>query len=187
MESLPIGSEIKPSVDGNRLFELLLRANAVTGATMAFRSTFRDLVLPLPRTWIHDAWIALLISAVAECRATAEPLITYRQHARQQIGAWRFSLAGIARQVWRRKRKAIDLRGVAAELEARLTQFEAACSCPLAPERMLKLREKAEHIEARARLRAAPWTRVPWIVAELHKGRYRAYSLGWWTTLLKTY
>lgn len=67
-------------------FEVLLRGNIVTGATMAFRSTFKDLVLPI-EGGLHDAWIALLISAVADVTMVSEPLIDYRQHPSNQIGA----------------------------------------------------------------------------------------------------
>jgi len=69
----------------------------VTGAAMAFRSRFHDLVLPLREPgggrygwpeWglIHDGWIALMIAATAEVVPVAEPLIKYRQHAGQQLG-----------------------------------------------------------------------------------------------------
>ena len=71
-------------VNDGRALELLLRRNVVTGATMAFRAKYRDLILPMPAYCQHDAWIALLLSAVAPCKAIAEPLIRYRRHSRQQ-------------------------------------------------------------------------------------------------------
>jgi hypothetical protein len=66
--------------------DVLLRHNVVTGATLAFRAEYRDLVLPIPGGWVHDGWLALLIAAVADTVAIAEPLIEYRQHAAQQTG-----------------------------------------------------------------------------------------------------
>ena len=66
---------------------VLARTNVVTGATTMFRSCYRDLILPIPDCWVHDAWVALLISAVSACAMVNEPLIDYRQHPRQQIGA----------------------------------------------------------------------------------------------------
>jgi GT2 family glycosyltransferase/glycosyltransferase involved in cell wall biosynthesis len=71
-----------------KAFSALLRDNAVTGATMAFRSELRRLVLPIPAETIlqHDGWIALIIAAVARVVFLDEPLIKYRQHAKQQIG-----------------------------------------------------------------------------------------------------
>ena len=57
----------------------------MTGATMAFRSTCRDLILPLANTW-HDAWISLLVGATSCLDALPTPLIAYRQHGANQIG-----------------------------------------------------------------------------------------------------
>src|SRR5215207_9258885 len=72
-----------------RALEVLIPGWTVTGATMAFRSRFVKLSLPIPDgiAMIHDGWIALTIAAVADVVALDEPLIKYRQHAQQQIGA----------------------------------------------------------------------------------------------------
>src|SRR5215207_2575561 len=72
-----------------RALEVLIPGWTVTGATMAFRSQFVKLSLPIPDgiAMIHDGWIALTIAAVADVVALDEPLIKYRQHAQQQIGA----------------------------------------------------------------------------------------------------
>jgi glycosyltransferase involved in cell wall biosynthesis len=77
-----------PAAEPVWIFRSLLPVNLVTGATMAFRSTFRDLVLPIPSDTVfqHDAWIALIIGAVAPAVFLNEPLIKYRQHTTQQIG-----------------------------------------------------------------------------------------------------
>lgn len=66
--------------------QVLLRRTTVTGATMAFRSTFRDLILPIPFNFVHDEWISLLLGAVSELRFVPQPLILYRQHGNNQIG-----------------------------------------------------------------------------------------------------
>ena len=72
-----------------RGLEVLLPGWSVTGATMAFRSRYRDLALPIPTDvpMIHDGWIALIIGAMGEVDFIDKPLIMYRQHAEQQIGA----------------------------------------------------------------------------------------------------
>ena len=76
-------------VKTGRALEVLVTGWTVTGATMAFRSRFVKLSLPIPDeiAMIHDGWIALTIAAVAGVVAIDEPLIQYRQHAQQQIGA----------------------------------------------------------------------------------------------------
>jgi glycosyltransferase involved in cell wall biosynthesis len=83
------GPEKQESFRREGAFHSLLRGNVVTGTTMAFRSRFRDVVLSIPETAVlqHDGWIALTVSAVSDFVLIEEPLIKYRQHATQQIGA----------------------------------------------------------------------------------------------------
>ena len=69
---------------------VLSQKNYVTGATLAFRTDCRDLVLPIPTTdnLIHDHWIALILSLTGHYGvAIGTPLISYRIHENQQIGA----------------------------------------------------------------------------------------------------
>jgi len=110
-------SELSKSVDGylwdnigfsdnerelirrGRAFQVLVRHNVVTGMTMVFRARYRDICLPIPdselenpkRSWrsriVHDAWLALLIAAVAEIDFVERPLVQYRQHDTNQIGS----------------------------------------------------------------------------------------------------
>lgn len=63
-----------------RGFDALLHWNFVTGATLAFRSQLKNVVLPIPDYGLHDVWIALLASAAGELRSIDEPLIGYRVH-----------------------------------------------------------------------------------------------------------
>ena len=72
-------------VEAGDALSVLLRHPVATGATMAFRSSFRDFLLPMPPTW-HDAWIALLIGTTSHLIALPTPLIAYRQHGHNQVG-----------------------------------------------------------------------------------------------------
>ena len=85
----------------DRVFEALLRQWIVTGTTMTFRAEFRPLVLPIPRAWVHDAWIALLVAAVAPIGFVEEPLVRYRRHVAQQLG----TAPASPREVVRRARR----------------------------------------------------------------------------------
>src|SRR5205807_105534 len=79
---------------GGRLFEVLLRHNVVTGATVALRRTnLRDIV-PIDPAWVHDGWIALILSATGKTALVDEPLVLYREHAQQQIGVKPSTLRG---------------------------------------------------------------------------------------------
>jgi glycosyltransferase involved in cell wall biosynthesis len=180
-DGLPDGDQVLRAVDEQRLFERLLRGNVVTGATMAFRARYKDLVLPIPPSWVHDEWIALLISAVAPYRATAERLISYRQHSTQQIGARRFSLRDVAAQALRGTLKRLDLDALAHGLDSSAGRLETAPAFAAARERIADLRAKAAHFRARSRSRGGLAGRVPGIARELCAGRYHRYSLGWLT------
>lgn len=69
------------------LFPRLTKECLVTGATMAFRREYTSVVLPIGEGWVHDGWIAYIVSAFADVAAIDQDLIEYRQHSRQQIGA----------------------------------------------------------------------------------------------------
>ncbi len=69
--------------------DVLLQYNVVTGATMAFRSALCPAIMPIPvlTDYIHDGWISLIAALSSEIRFIREPLIKYRQHPGQQLGA----------------------------------------------------------------------------------------------------
>ena len=89
LSSLTFHDSCRQDMRNGKQFESLLRQNFVTGATAAFRSSFREILLPTPDgvpNLIHDAWIALSIANEARIVFIDEPLIKYRQHGSQQIG-----------------------------------------------------------------------------------------------------
>lgn len=65
----------------------LLKRFIVTGATMAIKSDIVPFVSPIPKEWIHDGWIALLVATTSSIGFVDRSLIAYRQHADNQIGA----------------------------------------------------------------------------------------------------
>ena len=65
---------------------LLAKHRFVTGATVMFRASLRDRILPIGEGWIHDEWIALITAAFSDLRPIQQPLIRYRIHGAQQVG-----------------------------------------------------------------------------------------------------
>src|SRR5262249_15769864 len=61
-------------------FEVLLRHDVVLGATLAFRTALRDLVLPIPPPWAHDRWIPLLLAAATHLAPLPPPPPHYPPH-----------------------------------------------------------------------------------------------------------
>ena len=63
-----------------------MNGDTVTGATMAFRSTYMKDIFPIGEHWVHDGWIAILLSLKSTIKFIPLSLIKYRQHTGQQIG-----------------------------------------------------------------------------------------------------
>lgn len=165
---------VQKAFHSGQAFNKLLRRNYVTGATVAFRADLRDTILPIPASWVHDAWIALIAAAKTKCLPIPEPLIKYRQHDSQQIGA--------ARRTWiDRIRTALqsspdtfaNLSAQFGQLADRL-QNSHALTCDLK-----QLMGKIKHIDARHSMRRPRAWRLPWVVDELLSGRYFRFSRGW--------
>ena len=176
-ESIAFGWRMQQKIDDGRAVEVLVRRNVATGASMAFRTAYRDMLLPIPEKWVHDGWFALLIATMARCRAIAEPLIEYRQHGGQQIGARKENLYRQFFRGLRQKRK--DFETISqnyAAAHGRLSMFRSR----LRDESVLQLlEEKAEHFRAKAHMRDPRTWRLPIIIKELLHSRYARYSRGW--------
>ncbi|MEM1867729.1 MAG: glycosyltransferase family 2 protein [Thermosphaera sp.] len=157
--------------------EVLLRHNIVTGATLAFRSELRDVVLPIPQEWVHDAWIAFVAACCGKKGIAIEtPLIFYRQHVGQTIGGRKLKLQELiarARSVGKEEYLLEIQRYEQAREHLRTLGMNNSWVEKL-------LDEKIEHLRARARV----WDR-PGIQAllapmeELVRGRYWKFSHGW--------
>ena len=78
----------------------LLSMNQVTGCTMLVNRALLEMALPVPREAVmHDWWCALLSSS-GRRHYVAEPLILYRQHGANQLGAKSRSLATRLWRLW---------------------------------------------------------------------------------------
>lgn len=158
-----------------RAFEVLLKHQVVTGATLAFKVSLRDTAMPVPPDWPHDAWLAIHAAARGALLPIGEPLIDYRQHADNVVGGKRKSLfrealaaMALERAIWYRQELA---RWQA--LAERLATHDSAESARLA------LEEKISHLETRAKLPASRWRRLPGIWREISTGRYARHARNW--------
>lgn len=157
------------------LFFELLRRNVVTGAAMAFRSQFRSLVLPIPETWVHDAWIAMIISAVANGGWIDEPLIEYRQHGSQQIGDKLRTLYHEYRVAQNMTLSTFERGRINfVHARSRLGTMEG-----VSRHKMEALVDKIVHVSERCAMRCEKGWRFPAVLREAVTGRYSRYSQGW--------
>ena len=159
--------------NGN-VFDALLNHNLATGATMAFRSRFLPLVLPIPGAWVHDGWIALLIAAAAKVEAVPEPWILYRRHERQQIGAERKGLEG--RIATAQRMGTEEYLGMSERYEEILDRLRSLGN--VSPEVLRNVEGKIAHLAFRAE-RGRSGGSPARVARELLSLRYRRYSDGW--------
>jgi hypothetical protein len=163
-----------------RALEVLVTGWIVTGATMAFRSNFMKLSLPIPEgiAMIHDGWIALTIATVAGVVPIEEPLIKYRQHSRQQIGAPGAQKAVeqlSPTQALRHRNPSDDLHKILTTLEERLLSQGNSYDTRSA---LSFIGDYAFHLNVRANLPPNRLNRVPRILRELLTRRYHEYANG---------
>ena len=151
-------------------FKVLLKHFVVTGATMAFRSSLCKFILPIPTAWVHDAWIAFLISASSSLIAIPEPLIAYRQHSSNQIGVPHTG-KNIGKSFSAIYSPRILLYKLALD---RLLDFANCISD--AESKIIRLNEKIAFLSVRAKLPAARWRRLSILIRELFLLRYHRYS-----------
>jgi len=81
-------------------FSRLLVQNNVTGCTMLINKALKDLAFPVPQSAVmHDWWLALVASAVGRIGFVSRPLVRYRQHSTNQLGAVRSDLRGALKRL----------------------------------------------------------------------------------------
>jgi len=128
---------------------------------------------------MHDGWIALLIAAVAPVSAIRTPLVKYRQHPGQSIGA-------LKRTLYQQYLNAKKLDGKWFALQAVL--YQAALDrlshlngekYPVAPRTLRVMQEKIYHWRRRSDIRDRKIARLLPSTAEFLTLRYRRFSLGW--------
>lgn len=163
-----------------RALEVLITGWTVTGATMAFRSEFVKLSLPIPEgiAMIHDGWIALTVAAAADVIMIEEPLIKYRQHGKQQIGApirKPEAEEENVMQAFRRQNETADLHKILETLEQRLVAQSATYDTRNA---LSFVADYSFHLNVRANLPQNRLNRLPRILRELMTRRYHEYANG---------
>ena len=167
-------------VRSGRALDVLITGWTVTGATMAFRSEFIKLSLPIPDgiAMIHDGWIALTVASVAGVVMIEEPLIKYRQHGRQQIGApdrRQEADEPNVMEAFRRRNNTADLHNILITLEQRLVAQSGSYDTRNA---LSFVSDYSFHLNVRANLPQNRLIRLPRILRELMTRRYHEYANG---------
>lgn len=173
-------SALQRKIRANRSVDVLLRYNVVTGATMAFRSSLRAVISPIPQIWVHDAWIAFVLACVTKLDYAPIPLIQYRQHAANQIGAGSVGIVERFQKAWKcpvgkhRKRLEVEIEQYNL-LKQRVIEVATHIEKDVLARR---LDEKLDHLRRRLELLRRGGVPALLLAAELVLLRYHRYSNG---------
>jgi len=163
---------------GPEQLKILLKQNVVTGATMAFRSKFRDIFLPVPPGWMHDYWIAALGSALYTGIPIPEPLILYRQHAMQVVGTVNKPLPQMLASLASNRNSRVEKVEAFRVFFERIQGVSELLPCPDASLRLIQ--EQRIHLLNREKIRSARRVaRISKVLVEAFTGRYQRYSESW--------
>ena len=177
-EKTAFTSREKKKVLNGRALKVLLKHYIVTGATLIFRADFKQIILPIPRLWFHDAWIVLLIASISGLSFVDEPLMKYRQHSANQLG-------GVDKKILKQVYEAFQVdRTEYYDLEVsryrlaidRLFTVPKKSSLT---DSIVLIQEKIKHLEYRASMHQNRFLRIPAILKELTQLRYYKYARNW--------
>ena len=181
-EAAHFSRPLQALVQNGRAIDVLMKFNVVTGATLAFRRTFVDLVMPIPSVWVHDGWIAFIIASAGKIACLDEPLVFYRQHGKNQIGAASTVLARRIAASWQAapRNHLVTLsqtieqyKMLGEHLSAKLNEFSKGGAL------ISRLNQKILHLQRRRDALSTHRKMLSRLITELVTGRYHRYSLGW--------
>jgi glycosyltransferase involved in cell wall biosynthesis len=165
--------------DSGRAFALLLKRNIVTGAACAIRREVYVRALPFDPNFVHDEWLALHAALCGRLVRLERPLIRYRQHQANQIGAPALGTLARARRllagkVVSRKEQEVRLTALLRRLHGvKLAQASAIAAVSKA----LAL------VHVRAALPSVRLLRLPVVVYLLLSGQYSSHARGLHTAI----
>lgn len=182
MESIGLKPEEREMISLGQALSVLLKRNFAMGASTMFRASCRGDVLPIPASWPHDWWIALVVSLRSQIRLIDDSLLLYRQHSANAIGIPELSSITAAYLL----RNSVHPR--LAQFLQQAEQWEAALErigrlsaegpCNIAVRDVAAMRALVRHLRSRANLPPHRLPRLPVIARELVNRGYHRYSAG---------
>jgi glycosyltransferase involved in cell wall biosynthesis len=176
-QAIGLGQQELEALAGDQGAELLLRKNFATGATLAFRSTMRPLILPIPQVWIHDWWLAVNAALYSRIAAIQQTTIMYRQHGGNQIGLARVRGKTRPSFAGRDDKWLVRMHSQSEALVSHLTRAEPADRRPSFAFARAAAQQRLVHCARRLAQPGSPW-RALGLANELLTGRYHRYSSG---------
>lgn len=175
LDALEVSPAMREQLRTEGAFDWFMRRNMVTGATAAVRRSLAQGAAPFPHEWVHDEWLGLVASATGAIDVLDDPVIRYRQHGANAIGAKKLSFFGkVGRMLEPGYARTQRLLARARVLSERF----AVGRPPVSAERASAAHRKYRHELMRAALPRFRPARIPSILRELRTGRYGEFGRG---------
>jgi len=175
LQTLGVTRDQLARLEGELMFGELLKRNLLTGATMMVRRDLVERATPFPSSWVHDEWLALVASLSGGVTVIDRPLIDYRQHGANQIGAERVGMrTRFERLAEPRTERNARLLARARDLVDRAPSLRPEVSGAA----RVRLWDKLAHERARSAYPRRRLARLGPVLREWLTGRYGSYGLG---------
>lgn len=161
------------AIKSGHAFDVLLRRNLATGATVMVRQDLLAVSSPFPPEWVHDEWLAVMGAATMQVDFVDRPLVRYRQHAGNEIGASNPTLGfRVSRVLEQRGDRNATLARKFAVLSEHLDRLGSLVS-----DRDRELaKRKAAFERRRAGMPAGRRGRIGAVIREMARGEYAEFS-----------
>jgi glycosyltransferase involved in cell wall biosynthesis len=178
--SAGLGARDRARVRDGRAADVLLRRDVVCGATLLFEARLRDAILPIPEGWYHDGWIALVATALGGLGLVEQPVLAYRHHGGNQIGAAppSTSTARLGSRVAAARRTEPAMTDLLARLRSGSARLRELSSRGADRGVIDHIEARVRHLEVRLGLPADRRGRMSRVARELASGRYHRFSAG---------
>lgn len=180
-ESMWFNQSEQETMRAGQPLPVLLRHAVAAGATLAFKSAYRDLILPIPDLpHCHDIWTTLLLACADKIYPLGEKLIDYRLHTTNQVGLKKHGLLSQIRMArWQLRFGAFQY---AADLHrAALTRLQQHNMLSERDKRLLTA--KIQHSEIRHAMPRNLSGRLGPVWREFRNHHYAQYSYGFKSVL----
>jgi hypothetical protein len=135
-------------------------------------------IVSIPKEWVHDYWIALIISISSQLTPLPIPLIAYRQHSSNQIGAPSFHHNRISMEKGKSFHSIYSPRVKSFQYILDHLIESSVSNTPQAKNKILLVKDEISFYRARSSLPSTRWKRLPIILQELIAFRYHRYTKG---------
>ena len=175
LTALRVSAADKELIHSGAALTILLKRNIATGATVLFRRELLARALPIPQGWIHDEWLAMTAAVVGGVDLLDEPLVDYRQHGSNEVGAQKLTMRILRTRFFGSRRD----RNQQLLLRSQSLWNRAQDGKQKVPAQVLSaFTGKLEHERVRSCLPNSRLRRVMPIIREVATGRYGRFGNG---------